>query len=589
MSSSKQRKQYSSCDNCHRSRVACNASKRGYQPGDIDWRGSCSRCALKQQACTFTWMKNTNKKGLGPEAPKGLEMAHVPEARLNELDMNASLESLVKQAFEPSLALLIDGCPLVKNSSEARTTSVTDMFRTLDRDLKQEVVSQAPGDGQAPDRGEAELGNQIEYFLRTAIKGFAARWAPQILQSHGGLPTNSTEDFVRESWRAARRDMLKVINRVSYQSVLALYLFAQTPIPTGIPHDEVMDGIDGLTCLHTALSQIQRLRERRSHDHLDELGSRVEFGSSSPSVVAEQVSSRFLDLETRIYWTAVVWDTESSLTSNLRASLTSGLKGACLEPVWLLVRAFLVGSFLPQSKDWLISGLEVNDKTAIKILSAASVANIYLWKTVTSLKEALREGADETSLFSTWEATLDALEIYTTSIRPLLRLCERQLHFLNQESRLHWFDLNLKHHLGILKMVEALEVASRSDLLAQITEIRQEAEREIVNVLKFGTESKCVIRTAAATAHRTRADRLQDCTSSEESVVSMSPWIALIVESVSLLSKIIHTRYLEKRMQYDACIYMLRLAADVLDHLPNYVRCVSEGQDSLQKLREKIA
>ncbi|KAH9237663.1 hypothetical protein K456DRAFT_1364148 [Colletotrichum gloeosporioides 23] len=406
MSSFKHRKQYSSCDNCRRSRVACNASKLGYQPGDIDWRGSCSRCALKQQLCTFTWMKNNNKKGSGPVAPKGLEMANVPGARLSEPDMIASFESLVKQVLEPSLALLVDACPLVKNSSEARTTSVIDMFRSLDRDLKQEVVSQAPGDGQTPDRGEAELGNQIECFLRTAIKGFAARWAPQILQSHGSLPTNSTGDFVRESWRAARRDMLKAINRVSYRSVLALYLFAQTPIPTGIPHDELMDGIDGLTCLHTALSQIQRLRERRSHDHLGELGSLVEFGSSHYSLVAKQVSAKFLDLETRIHWTAVVWDTESSLTSNLRASLTSGLKGACLEPVWLLVRAFLVGSFLPQSKDWLINGLQVCDKTATEILSAASVANVYLWKTITSLKEALREAVNETCLLSTWEATL---------------------------------------------------------------------------------------------------------------------------------------------------------------------------------------
>ncbi|KAF3810412.1 hypothetical protein GCG54_00000458 [Colletotrichum gloeosporioides] len=541
MSSSKQRKQYSSCDNCRRSRIACNASKRGYQPGDVEWRGSCSRCALKQQPCTFTEM---------------------PDSETDKLS---------------------------KTSSEVRTTPVIEMFRTLDRDLKQEVASQAQGNEQTPDRGEAELGSQIEGFLRTAIKGFAARWAPQILQSHGGLPTKSAEDFVRESWRAARRDMLKVINRVSYQSVLALYLFTQTPIPTGIPHDEVMDGIDGLTCLHTALSQIQRLRERRSLDHLHELGLVAEFGSSHHSVVAEQVSTKFLDLETRLYWTAVVWDTESSLTSNLRASLTSGLKGACLEPVWLLARAFLVGSFIPQSKSWLINGFEVYDKTATEILSAASVANVYLWKTITSLKEALREGVDEKSLLSTWEATLDALEIYNISICPLLGLCERRLNFLNQESRLNWFELNLKHYLGILKMVEALEAASRSDLLAQITETRQEAEREIVNVLKFGTETKCNIHTAAATAHRTRASGLQDYTSSEESAVSMSPWIAQIVESVSLLSKIIHTRYLEKSMQYDACTYLVRLAADVFDHLPNDVRCVGDGQDSLQKLREMIA
>lgn len=58
-------------------------------------------------------MKNNNKKGSGPVAPKGLEMANVPGARLSEPDMIASFESLVKQVLEPSLALLVDGCPLV--------------------------------------------------------------------------------------------------------------------------------------------------------------------------------------------------------------------------------------------------------------------------------------------------------------------------------------------------------------------------------------------------------------------------------------------------------------------------------------------
>jgi len=45
------RTQCSSCDSCRRSRVACDASKTGLRSGDIG--GSCSRCALRQQSCTF--------------------------------------------------------------------------------------------------------------------------------------------------------------------------------------------------------------------------------------------------------------------------------------------------------------------------------------------------------------------------------------------------------------------------------------------------------------------------------------------------------------------------------------------------------
>jgi hypothetical protein len=39
--------------------------------------------------------------------------------------------------------------------------------------------------------------------------------------------------------------MLKVINRVSYRSVLALFLFGLTPIPVGVSPEEELDGLTG--------------------------------------------------------------------------------------------------------------------------------------------------------------------------------------------------------------------------------------------------------------------------------------------------------------------------------------------------------
>lgn len=52
-SSASRRTQFSSCDACHRSRVACDASKMGHQPGHARSGGSCSRCLLKKRDCTF--------------------------------------------------------------------------------------------------------------------------------------------------------------------------------------------------------------------------------------------------------------------------------------------------------------------------------------------------------------------------------------------------------------------------------------------------------------------------------------------------------------------------------------------------------
>lgn len=56
--------------------------------------------------------------------------------------------------------------------------------------------------------------------------------------------------------------MLKLLNRISYRSVLALYLFAQTPVPAGILEDEELNGVSASVCMHTALIQIQKLRQR---------------------------------------------------------------------------------------------------------------------------------------------------------------------------------------------------------------------------------------------------------------------------------------------------------------------------------------
>lgn len=56
--------------------------------------------------------------------------------------------------------------------------------------------------------------------------------------------------------------MLMLLNRVSYRSVLALSLFAQTPVPVGVGEEEELNGLSAPICMHTALMHVQKLRQQ---------------------------------------------------------------------------------------------------------------------------------------------------------------------------------------------------------------------------------------------------------------------------------------------------------------------------------------
>lgn len=217
--------------------------------------------------------------------------------------------------------------------------------------------------------------------------------------------------------------------------------------------------------------------------------------TTAPAPVSRSTTERYLDLETRAFWAAVTWDTSSSMMLNIRSTISSGLKGACLEPVWRLTRGFLVGSFHSRTAEWRgKTSFEVTKQAAGQIISAASICRIYTWRTIASGKEAIREGVDEDDLPLSWKALLDAVDIFNSTIRPLLNNCQRQLHFLNQVNRLTWYETMLHYYLGILVLTDALKSAKRSDLLSQVTESSMEAEYEIVNVLKVGLEAEYSIQ-----------------------------------------------------------------------------------------------
>ncbi|KEF53484.1 uncharacterized protein A1O9_10459 [Exophiala aquamarina CBS 119918] len=426
---------------------------------------------------------------------------------------------------------------------------------------------------------------QTDESLRRAMHSYAVQWLP-VLEQRNPTTMIPVEHIIRNSWRATRRDMLRVMNRKSYRSVLTLYLFSQTPVPAGLSEEEEQDGISGLVCVQTALVQIQQLRERLRSCQFD--GSEVlawPDSVSSPSPT-RNLSEAFLNLESRAYWAAVTWDTSCSMTLNFRSSLSSGLKGACLETSWRLARGFLVGSFQPRTEEWRKKGFEVSDDIAQEIMSAVAVCRIYTWRTIASVKEALREGVEEDSVLFSWKALLDALGIFKTTIHPLLDSCEKQLHFLSQVTRLYWYEMVLHYYLGILMLVDALEFGQRSDLLSQITEMRLEAEHGCFNVLKFGVESKYVVNGSQSDA-KDASDQISTTLPSEHpivtSFVAVDPYPHHVVASVRLVNKVISRKYRQGNTKYEAYSHLSSTLLKTLAELPPSSKAVLSARQNLQE------
>ena len=442
----------------------------------------------------------------------------------------------------------------------------------------------SPGEVYETVKQRQERDYRIDQSLHLAMNAYAAGWLP-ILGRKSASATSQYEQITRDYWRAARRDMLKVINRKSYRSVMTLYLFGQTPVPSGISEDEEQDGISGVICIQTALLQIQQLRERLRSCQFN--GSDMSAWSDSEGPVLHQNPSEgYLSLESRAYWAAIRWDTSNSLTLNIRSSLTSGLKGACLEAPWRLAKAFLAGSFQPRTEEWQRKGFEVSDDVVHQVISALAICQIYTWRTIASLKEALREGVEEDTLLFAWKSVLDAFEIFKTTIHPLLSNCERQLHFLSQVTRLCWYETVLHYYLGILILTDALETANRLDLLSQLTNTWLEAEHECFNVIKFGLESKYTIdkpRTDPTNAcHGLLASSSPARRAIITSFVAIDPYPHHVVASVRLINKTISRKYRHGDMKYEVYSYLSSILLKALKQLPQGSKTVQAARENLQ-------
>ncbi|KIW88387.1 uncharacterized protein Z519_10956 [Cladophialophora bantiana CBS 173.52] len=470
-------------------------------------------------------------------------------------------------------------CALVVDPSCSIILPPSGYFSELDESIFGDWEARnQPCSDQSPSQKQQRW-DQIDQSLRHAKRSFAARWFHLIPQTEraGILP----EHIVREFWRKSRRDMLKVVNRVSYRSALTLFLFSLTPVPVGISEEEEMDGLSGQLCVQAALQQIQRLREgQRSCQFSGSMVVQASDPLTSPTA-SSRLSDKFLRTEARAYWAALTFDTSSSLTLNLRSTLTSGLHGAEMESCWRTLRMG-AGSFHTRTEEWRRNPFAMTEDEVLQVIAAAAATKLYVWKMISVLKEALREGSEDEKVLRAWTSFTEAIEIFRVTFRPLLNDCERRLPFLGQVEKLNWYELMLHYYMGILILVDALEAAERHDLLSQLSETQLEAEHEVFSALKFGLDSQYTVGGShqVGPTMGTQNSKLDQTTTA--SFIALDPYPHHVVAAAQLMGKVVSRQYRQGKVKLEAYKYLNGTLLKCLAELPQTSKSVQAARQNLQ-------
>lgn len=323
-----------------------------------------------------------------------------------------------------------------ENVSE-HSMSISALCSQLDSWMKTETASPSPKTytGFVKLASDEERERQINQSLDRVICSYAARWL--FLFPPTSANGSNAQTIAKKLWREARVDMLRVINRPSYRSMLTLYLFGFTPIPEGISDEEELDGVTAQVCVQAALQQVYSLRVR--HKSIQFSGSKF-----SPTVITTAFASSpdrsFIIAENIVHWATLTFDTSASLTLSSRPMLSSGIL-SYMDLCWSLVKS-CAELFHTMTQEWHAIGLPMSDAQATQLVASGNSFKLLLWKLCAVFRESLRDGYDESVVNKIHGTILDAISQFNRTYRAPLDACRRRMASFSQETKLRYCRSN---------------------------------------------------------------------------------------------------------------------------------------------------
>lgn len=273
----------------------------------------------------------------------------------------------------------------------------------------------------------------IQLALISAVHAFSCRWLP--LVADDTIDTQQLLVLSTHLWNNAKSRVMAVFDKLSYQTVLALYLFGLTPVSGEASIDTENAHSAGEVSIDMALRQIHRLRVKRRDFRFSGTGLSVGKNNGEGPNDYASVNEDFIHAENMIYWAGVVFDTSSSMTRGCPSILCSGVFGFEGEPVFCLMKA-RVQLFHESTETWRQNEFVPTSHDTLYIVHRASTWKGYVWKLIGVLREAMNHGYGESVIARLQFLIAEALNRFDRTFKPLLAACERHIMYFSKDARL---------------------------------------------------------------------------------------------------------------------------------------------------------
>ncbi|KAL7904643.1 hypothetical protein GGI35DRAFT_197909 [Trichoderma velutinum] len=617
---SARRRQFSSCDYCRKSRIACDASQlqRHQQTtsGSPDTdspssRVQCTNCSKRALPCTYEWIRERGNKNVAAagdaDRPRTRQLSHrsatnrsrrvatrrhvanspepseeiqhdeaglaataeiddhtqiIPSSELSQqteaMVLHNHLWTVFTLIFEPVLTLWTgpDCSPYVVPDHMSNLTMLQ-LAVSLDW-----ANCTCITDSHVPHRHGCPRGDRtVQLALISSVHAFSFRWLPLVMD-------NASENqqlllLGDHLWNNAKSRIMSVFDKLSYQTALALYLFGLTPISEGASVDVENAHSAGEVSIDMALRQIHRLRVKRRDLRFSGTGLSVGRSDGESPINHNAVNEDFIHAENMMYWAGVVFDTSSSMTRGCPSILCSGVFGFEEEPVFRLMKA-RVQLFHESTESWRQDGFVPTSHATLYIVHRASTWKGYVWKIIGALREAINHGYGEAVITRLQTLIAEALDRFDRTFKPLLAACVKHILFLSKDARLCYLDLlQLHYYMGLLLLCSLSVSMERTDIVPMFDAVRRESVHTIFSTISFGLS--CQVALSQDQTQRSRK---------RSSLISLDPYPHHILASLQLAAHVLLIYLKRDEITQDAFDNFCRIAFDALDELPQCLQSV---------------
>ncbi|KAK5181773.1 hypothetical protein LTR44_005973 [Exophiala sp. CCFEE 6388] len=342
----------------------------------------------------------------------------------------------------------------------------------------------APPDLQWDIENDPDQETLVNQALLSAVHAFSARWLPA-----GHFRKGNTSDlqesiamkeyFVESIRTRAHQDVVRVLTRPSYRSILALYLFGTTPTSRKSMERRMPDH-----CFETALRHYVHLRAKAHILTRSPLMAPNQIGLATDGGFAKTKAEEEYDhLRDTAYWFGIVIDGSRALTRCRLSVLLPGFNGE--SQVWDHVRK-QSENFDAVYRPMRPSRALLTDETVMTMIQYGSSCKTLFWKAVSRLQEYLVFHAMEVPLQTLLEKVVQEMDRFENVFGPFLDKCGRDYILLSEKSRISYLILSLHFHLGVLILVDTLEALPKAHVAGQFLDVkgyRISSTRTIVNLI----------------------------------------------------------------------------------------------------------